>query len=310
MNISTNAKLQDYSNFGLGGIASKIITLSTSDELINVLSSLEQNKEPYKIFAGGTNVVFPDEGLTETLIHIKGGNIEINNTDLGLTADSGVLLMDVVKKALRLGWVGMENLSGIPGTIGGAVYGNAGAYGTELKDLVDEVEIFDQGKRKWLSNTDCQFGYRTSVFKNHLRSDLKLIILKVKLKLAGRGDANELKNKSQEIIQIREQKYSPELKCPGSYFKNLLVSELTTEQLQSIPKDKIMFGKIPAGYLLEEVDAKSKSVGDIKVADFHANLLYNAGNGTAKQARELAEILKQLVLGKFGIRLEEEVRYF
>jgi len=309
MNISNNAKLQDYSNFGLGGIADKIITVSTSDELVSALTSLEQDKEPYRVFSGGTNVVFPDEGLTETLVHIKAGNIEVNKTDLGLTTDSGVLLMDVVKKTLELGWMGMENLSGIPGTIGGAIYGNAGAYGTELKDLVDEVEIYDQGARKWLSNTDCQFGYRTSVFK-HYNGVVHSTILRVKLKLAGKGSISELTKKSQEIIRAREQKYLPVLKCPGSYFKNILVSELTTKQLSGIPQDKIMFGKVPAGYLLEEVDAKSKSVGDIKVADFHANLIYNAGNGTAREAKELAEILRQLVLDKFGIRLEEEVRYF
>lgn len=301
----SNVPLSNYSNFGVGGNAKTIITANSSIELAKIVSSMES----FEVFAGGTNVVFPDEGLTETLIQIKGGNIEINNTDLQLTADSGVLLMDVVNKAIELGWGGMENLSGIPGTIGGAVYGNAGAYGIELKDIVDKVEVYYEGKCFWLTNLECQFKYRFSIFKQK-GSCPRYVILRVRLKLVGKVNSKELQDKSKTIIQTREQKYPKDLKCPGSYFKNLQVDNLSEEQLRSIPKEKIMYGKIPAGFFLEEVGAKGMEVGGIKVADYHANLIYNTGNGKAREAKELAKILKQLVFDKFKIMLEEEVSYF
>lgn len=316
MDIKNNVTLAEYSNFHIGGIAKKLIKANSADNLVEVLNNLKKDKERYRIFAGGTNLVFPDEGLAETLVQVLGENIQVDNNNLLLTADAGVKLSALVDKAIELGWKGMENLSGIPGTIGGAVYGNVGAYGTELKDIVDGVEVYHledslpKGTGKWTSCADCQFGYRTSAFKSHTGPDLKLIILRVKLKLSAKLDSFELRTISRDIIQTREKKYPKGLKCPGSYFKNLQVDNLSKEQLRRIPKEKIMYGKIPAGFFLEEVGAKGMEVGGIKVADYHANLIYNTGNGKAREAKELANQLKQLVFDKFNIRLEEEVQYF
>jgi len=309
VDIKKNVLLAEYSNFHIGGVAKKLITASSADDLVSALNNLKKNNETYKIFAGGTNVVFPDEGIADTLVRMWGGDIKVDKNNLFLIADAGVKLAALVDKAIELGWIGLENLSGIPGTVGGAVYGNAGAYGTELKDVVDSVEIYDQGARKWLNNDDCQFAYRTSIFKSQ-EPGSRQVILRVKLKLASKGSSKEMESKSQDIIKTREEKYPKELMCPGSFFKNLLADKLTRKQLKNISSDKIKHGKVPAGYLLEDVGAKGKSVGDIKVAPYHANLICNEGHGTASQVKKLAEELRQLVLDKFGIRLEEEVRYF
>ena len=124
-----------------------------------------------------------------------------------------------------------------------------------------------------------------------------------------KGDKKVLAKKSREIIKVRSEKYNPNLRCPGSFFKNVLISDVSRVTLARIDKQKIRAGKIPAGYLLEAVGAKGRRVGGIYVADFHGNLLINDGHGTYRDVRLLAAKLKKLVQKKFGIELDEEVRY-
>lgn len=304
MNITflENVPLSPLSTFGIGGNAKSFISINSPEKLVVVLKWAKANKIEYKIFAGGSNIVFPDEGLNCLVIQILGGNIEVNN--YSLTVDSGALLMDFIKKAIHNGLSGLESLYGIPGTIGGAIVGNAGAYGHSISDVVEKVEIWDGGERRRLTNSDCQFSYRDSIFKKK-----PFIILRAVCKFQ-RGEAAKLQSISQDIIRLREKKYKPGLKCPGSFFKNIVVSEINPRLLNNINPESIQYGKIPAGYLLEEIGAKGMQVGGIKIADFHGNLFINTGNGTAADVKKLANILKQKVKEKFGIELEEEIRYF
>jgi len=213
-------------------------------------------------------------------------------------------LADVIGQAIRRGLRGLETLSGIPGTIGGAVVGNAGAYGHSISELVDRVEIWDGREHRILSRSECAFEYRESVFKKE-----PFVLLRAFLRFR-RGDARKLQRASREIIALREKKYRPGLRCPGSFFKNVLVKSLTPESLDRIDRRKIIDGKIPAGYLLEAVGAKGMRAGGIVIARFHGNLFINQGGGTACDVRALARELKNKVKRRFGIQLEEEVRYF
>lgn len=120
----------------------------------------------------------------------------------------------------------------------------------------------------------------------------------------------ELEAKSREIIQMREKKYKPGIRCPGSFFKNVLVKDVSKKSLALVDASKIIDGKIPAGWLLEQVGAKRMREGGVYIADFHGNLLVNDGKGTEKDVRKLARKLKEMVKAKFGIELEEEIRYF
>ena len=220
-------------------------------------------------------------------------------------APASLPLADLIQSSLHHSLAGLEALSGIPGTVGGAVAGNAGAYGQAISDKLVKVEVFNvaAGEEKWLSKNECAFAYRDSIFKQQ-----ELVILRAVFELAP-GDRQVLQTRASEIIKTRENKYQPGLKCPGRFFKNVLVKN-AGDSVLTIDTSKIIDGKIPAGYLLEEVGARGMRRGGIYVASFHGNLLINDGSGTCAEVVGLATELKKLVQEKFGIKLEEEVRYF
>lgn len=300
--VQHNIPLGTLSTFGIGGKAKIYCAVHSPDELIRVIRWAKQQKQPYKVFGGGSNTVFPDESIDYLVIQIEGGTQKLNKPRV--TVDSGVTLADLVSESLSAGMSGLEYLSGIPGSVGGAIVGNAGAYGHSISEVVEKVEAFDGEKSVWFGNADCQFSYRDSIFKHK-----PLIVLRAVCRFVG-GDSVELTETSQRIIRLREEKYKPGLKCPGSFFKNILVHDLDDEEMAVIDQTKIIAGKIPVGFLLEQVGAKGMRVGDIEVSDFHGNLIFNKGNGTAADVKELSALLKEKVRQKFGIELEEEVRYF
>ncbi|MGC9602988.1 MAG: UDP-N-acetylmuramate dehydrogenase [Minisyncoccia bacterium] len=302
-----NVKLAPLSTFGIGGWAEYFYEAETPDELIETITLAKKLKMPFRVFAGGSNVVFPDGKLKGLLIRFKGGKILVKKNTM--IADAGVGLADVIRISMGSGLSGLETLSGIPGTLGGAIVGNAGAYGHSISEIVRRVEIWDpfdtaQGKRRWLKNPECRFAYRESALKHE-----HWFVLRAELAFK-RGNKTELKKISRDIIGVRERKYKPGLRCPGSFFKNILVKDVSKRSLGLIDKGKIVEGKIPAGYVLEEVGAKGMRLGGIRIADFHGNLLINTGKAKAKDAKKLAKLLKERVKRKFGIKLEEEVRYF
>lgn len=294
--------LAGLSTFAIGGLVKNYIPVETEPDLVKVLDFLNHKKVPFRIFSGGSNIVFPDDGLDLFLIHFKNGSYKLE--EVSILADAGVPLSKVINLAIENGLQGMENLSGIPGSIGGAVVGNAGAYGSSVSDALIKVKIWYQGKIKWLDKKDCQFSYRESIFKHQPFSILRIEIKFIK------SDPQSLKKISDEVIKIRKQKYKKGLKCPGSFFKNILVTDLPVSLLKKIDPQKIIAGKVPAGHLLDSVGARGMNVGDIIIADFHGNLFINNGTGKERDVKKLADVLKKKVYQKFGILLEEEIRYF
>ena len=297
-----NVKLAPLSTFGIGGSAEYFYEAETPEKFIEAAALARKLKIPFRIFAGGSNVVFPDEKLKGLVIRFRGGKIRVKGNTM--VADAGVDLASVIKKSIGSSLSGLETLSGIPGTLGGAVVGNAGAYGHSISEVLNRAEIFDGKKLRWLRNPECRFGYRESIFKHK-----PLLVLRAELKFK-KGNVSGLKKISKDIIKMREKKYKPGLKCPGSYFKNVLVKDVSKRALKLIKTGKIIDGKIPAGYLLEEAGARGMRRGGILVADFHGNLLMNTGRAKAKDAKKLAKMLKERVRRRFGIELTEEVRYF
>jgi UDP-N-acetylmuramate dehydrogenase len=302
LNIRKHVPLAPLSTFHIGGHAECFCSVQKPEDLIEAILYARQEHLPYKILAGGSNVVFPDTKLKGLLIQILGGKLSIEENDC--VVDAGVALSDVIKQSIKRGLKGLETLSGIPGTVGGAIVGNAGAYGHSISEVVEKVEIWDGEKRRWLRRSQCRFRYRESVFK-----EKPYLMLRAVLRLT-RGDPKALQKTSREIIRIRLKKYKPALRCPGSFFKNVLVQDVPKRSLQLVDRTKIIQGKIPTGYLLEQVGAKGMRAGGIKIASFHGNLFINQGRGTARDVRRLARILKGRVKRKFGILLEEEIRYF
>ncbi|OGG14524.1 UDP-N-acetylenolpyruvoylglucosamine reductase [Candidatus Gottesmanbacteria bacterium RIFCSPHIGHO2_01_FULL_39_10] len=300
--VQNNIALAPLSTFQIGGVVREYIQVESPEGLVEIVEWANEENKPFRVFAGGSNVVFPDEGVQDLVVQVKGGKYAGNMREL--VVDAGVDLVQVVSYSIGQGWKGLESLSGIPGTVGGAIVGNAGAYGHSISEVVEKVEVLDGDKRCFINKEECSFSYRESVFKQK-----SYLILRVVLKFE-LGNREELEKTSKEIIKKREVKYHPGIKCPGSFFKNIIASDLNEEQLRNIEKNKIVYGKIPAGYLLEEVGVKGMRVGGIEIADYHGNLFINKGNGTASQVKKLAAILKDKVREKFGIELEEEIRYF
>ncbi len=281
--------LKHYTNFKFGGPAKKIITAENETELVGALKDLKLKKEKYYILGGGTNIIANDKGYDGVVVKIAIGNLKISGKKI--ICGAGLPLGKLINAANFSGLSGLETLAGIPGTVGGAIYGNAGAYGHEISEFLKKVKIFDGKDSRWLPQKSCGFGYRESVFKKN-----PWVILSASFKLI-KGDAKKLIKKSREIIKIREKKYKPNLLCAGSIFKNVLTNPPAGG------------GKIPAGRLLESVGAKGMKIGGVYVADYHANLLVNNGRGKAADAKKLINILKRKVYRKYGIRLEEEVQY-
>ena len=300
--ILKNVKLAPLSTFCVGGRAEYFCSVRKPEELVKTIGLAKKLKLPYKIFAGGSNVVFPDGNIKGLLIRFLGGWLTRKGNTI--IADGGVSLARVVSSSVGWGLKGLETLSGIPGTLGGAIVGNAGAYGYSISETVKRVEIFDGKKRHWIKKSNCNFKYRDSVFKHKT-----ILVLRAEL-VFKKGKKKELKKISWEIIKMRKKKYRPGLKCPGSFFKNVLAADITGKSLKLIDKKKIIEGKIPAGYLLEEAGAKGMKLGGVRIAKFHGNLLINSGWAKAKEVKKMAAILKRKVHKKFGIELEEEVRYF
>lgn len=301
MVIQEQVPLAPFTTFQIGGAAHQLVTVQSTKELLAAYRYAQDAHIPWHMLAGGSNVIFPDEGMQGLIIRLAGGESRIN--EQRISAEAGVPLMQIIQIAIKQGLVGLEALSGIPGTIGGAVVGNAGAYGHSIAEVIEMVQVFDGKTTQEFSREQCRFTYRHSIFK-----EKPLIVLGATLRLHP-GNRDTLAAQSVEIIKKREAKYPPGVKTAGSFFKNLLASSLSETQMEKIDRSKIIEGKIPTGYLLDTVGARGMRVGDIQVSDAHGNLLVNTGAGTAKDVKELARQLKEKVKAHFDILLEEEVRY-
>src|SRR5262249_24964352 len=197
---------------------------------------------------------------------------------------------------------GVETLAGIPGWAGAAVYGNAGAYGHSISERVVSVRFFDGERVRVFDNAECEFAYRESIFKRHK----EWIIFSTDLALTPH-DAIALAKISEDILKIRNEKFPPTMKCAGSIFKNFLLADLPANVAAQVPGTVVREGKVPAAWFLEQVGSKGARLGDIRVADYHANPIYNDGAGTSRDLCALIADLKQRVRTRFGIEVEEEV---
>lgn len=300
--IKKNISLKNLSTFGVGDRAELYIHAQRPEEIIDAYVWAKDKNISFRVFAGGSNVVFPDKKLNGLTAQFFGGKITEEKN--GFLVDAGVSLHKVIARSIARGYKGLETLTSIPGTVGGAVYGNAGAYGHSIGESVVEIEVFDGKKRVWIKKTPHMFGYRTSFFKHK-----PFIILRIRF-VFKKGNKKALQKESLRIKKIRSEKYPMNLKCPGSFFKNVLVKDVSKKTLLRINKEKIIEGKIPSGYLLDEVGARGTRMGGVCVADYHGNLIINSGRATQKDVIMLATVLKKRVKKEFDIILEEEVKIF
>src|SRR3989344_614071 len=341
MKIVTNFPMNKITTLGIGGKAKEFVVVSTEEELIETIKNARSREIGFLVIGGGSNLLVSDEGVDKLVIKNEISGITIRNTSDGGPAEggdssevkvkSGTSLQQLVDFTISHGLSGMQKLTGIPGTVGGAVYGAAGAYGQEIIEHLVEVQAInpgiiasedrdfeylqseailkieksDRAKQPQivsLTEEQCGFGYRDSNFKRN-----GLIILEATFQLET-GNPEDLKKEADEILEKRLQKYPKGIKCPGSFFKNIVANTLPEKILKNIPPEKIMYGKIPAGSLLEEVGAKGDSIDGIEIATYHANLFINKGGGTCTSFYNLAKKYFLKVKEKYGISLEPEVQ--
>lgn len=303
LQIQENYLLQNATTLHIGGPAKKFVVVRTKEELIEAVQYAKQNQLPYQIIGGGSNLLVSDQGTDKLIIRNEITGITPPHK-LQLTVSSGTPLQTLVNFTIQNNLKGLQKLTGIPGTLGGAVFGNAGAYGQTISDHLISINVLNPEDLtiKQLTASEAEFHYRDSIFKKK-----HFIILGVTFQLE-KAKSAVLQKEADETLSKRLVKYPPGIKCPGSFFKNIVANTLSDELLNKL-QDKIIFGKLPAGALLEAVGAKGQSQKDIEIAPYHANLFINRGKGTAKDFYSLAQKYAQKVKKKFGINLEPEVQF-
>lgn len=300
--VSPDALLSRYTRFGIGGPADVYAETAEAESFVGALHVARASGLNHVVIGSGTNLIVSDEGFRGIVLRFTARRLLAAGQRV--MADAGAELQELVDFSIDRGLKGFETLAGIPGSVGAAIYGNAGAYGHSISERVRTVRFFDGDTIRVFDNQACEFAYRESVFKRHK----EWIIFSTELVLEP-ADAATLRQTAADIVKVRNQKFPVTMKCAGSIFKNFLVSGLPGEVVARIPPEVIREGKVPAAYFLEQVGAKGVTRGDIHVATYHANLIYNSGGGTARDLRALIDDLKQRVWSKFAIVLEEEVQY-
>jgi UDP-N-acetylmuramate dehydrogenase len=302
LTVSTGTLLSRYTRFGIGGPADLYAETDDAEAFIAALAAARAGGVPTAVIGDGTNLIVSDSGFRGLVLRYRADRLQAAGACV--MADAGAVLQDLVDFTIDRGLKGLETLAGIPGSVGAAVYGNAGAYGHSISERVVRVRFYDGAEIRLFTNHECQFQYRESIFKQHK----EWIIFSTELALEA-ADAAVLRRTADDIVKIRNEKFPVTMKCAGSIFKNLLYKDLPPEVAAAVPAAVVREGKVPSAYFLEQVGAKGTEYGGIRVATYHANLIYNAGGGTAAELCAVIRDLKQRVLDRFGFELEEEVQY-
>lgn len=302
VSVTEGAPLSEHTRFGIGGPAGAYVEAASEAGFCSALNIARQSGAKYVVIGAGTNLIVSDEGFDGIVLRFTANQISSDASNVH--AQAGAELQALVDFSIERHLKGLETMTGIPGSVGAAVYGNAGAYGHSIHERVSKVRFLDGASVRCFGPAECQFRYRESIFKQHK----EWIVLGVELSLTP-ADSGELRKIADDILSIRLQKYPVTMKCAGSIFKNLILSELPESVRRHVPERVVREGKAPSAYFLEQVGAKGLKNGPIHVADYHANLIYNTGGGTARQLCELIGDLKSRVRTQFGFELEEEVQY-
>lgn len=295
--------LAHHTTFKIGGKAQYFYLADSKDRLITALKAAFDLSLPFFVLGGGSNVLVSDKGFKGLIIKNYGGALKIEGENI--YAEAGVPLKEIVERAAQNSLQGMEFLFDIPGTLGGAIRGNAGAFGGEIKDILSWVEILDEkGKVRKLETKECQFNYRDSRFKHQ-----KEIILSAKLTLK-RGDKLNIYKKIAEIFKKRRSSFSNILPSAGSVFKNIFVKDLTDKVKEKFDIEKLKRDdKFPVKYLIEEIDFRERKIGEVQISWEHPNVIVNLGQGKAEEVIILIGLIKQKIRTKFNIQLQEEIEY-
>ena len=324
IDVKQDVLLAPYTVYKIGGPARFFVEAKNADEVKEVIKYAAEKQLSFFILGAGSNILVSDKGFDGMVIRMVGGGVRTEGESL--IADAGAMMARVVTEAAKAGLAGFEWGIGVPGTIGGSVRGNAGCFGNEMKDVMENVLVLQSTKHKAQStnktqnpkqktqtreliNLQCEFSYRDSVFKRHPA----WIILSATLKLA-KGDPAEIQKKIRAITQERVSKQDIGTKSCGCIFKNILWmrGDIDKEKLLAEFPELTQFKNrpnIPASFLLDASGCKGLREGSVVVSPKHANFFVNEGGATAKDVCILIQQTKEQVQKKFGIALEEEIQF-
>ena len=301
LNVRESIELAPLTTFGIGGEAGYFVDVKTEDEIREAVAWARERALPLVVLSGGSNVLVPDEGLKGLVMHIVSDNFSFSDNELA--ADAGCNLLSLIRAASEKGFGGWEKLAGIPGSIGGAVRGNAGAFGREIKDLTTRVRAYDTetGEVREFENDLCDFSYRHSFFKDHP----EWVILRVQVRLA-QVQPDESRTSTEQTIAEREKRHLQNVRAAGSYFMNPVAPAEIVALFEKEKEMKSRESRVPAGWLIEKAGMKGATVGGAIASLQHPNYIVNQGSATAHDVRELAEKIKAAVKEQFGVELREE----
>lgn len=297
--ISRDIPTSSLTTLGVGGKCDSYAEIHNLAEFERVYEVAQSAGTRIITIGEGSNLLFSDSGFAGLVI--RNCNRGRARSGVEVQLGGGENLTAVIQWLNQLGLEGMQRMYGIPGTVAGALVGNAGAYGQEIGDVVMEVDAWREGELRSLSRNALRLSYRHSFFK----ANPGWFIVKCRLRL--QKSREDLQSVSEEILARRLLKYPAGLKCPGSFFRNVMLNEIGEDARQRIPEDFVVGDKIPAGKLLEAVGARGVCRGDAQFADYHGNLIINRGHAASADILALANEYAGLVLEQFLIRLEPEI---
>lgn len=281
--VKFSEEMKNHTTFKIGGAADIFVNASGADEIRNVLNWCRETDTPCMVMGNGSNMLVGDQGIRGVVIRVGNKMADCRIDGETVYAEAGILMSALAKKILDAKLTGFEFASGIPGTLGGGIYMNAGAYGGELKDIIEEVTYIDKDNNiRTAPNSELDFGYRHSMFETG-----EYVILSCKMKLE-KGNYEEIKAQMADYTKRRNDKQPVSMPSAGSTFKR--------------PEGYF------AGKLIQDAGLMGYSVGGAQVSEKHAGFVVNTGGATARDVLDLIEHIQKTVLEKFGVRLEAEVR--
>jgi len=287
--IKFNVSLKKYNTFRIGGIAKYFFEAKTKKDLISAVKLAKELKVPFYVIGGGSKLLISDDGFDGLIIRMKNREFKVDGDEIEMGA--GLLMNQLIRIALEESLTGAEWLAGIPGTIGGAINGNAGAFVGSMQDIVISVNAFDTEKEQEivLNKEECLFGYRDSIFKKNPN----LIILSCKVSLK-KGNKEEIKKEMKKYFAHRRKIHPLQYPSAGCIFKNPRLKEGQ---------------EVPAWKAIVDCGLIGKKVGDVEISEKHSNFIINLGDGKAKEVKELIKIIKDTIKEKTGMEIEEEIQY-
>ena len=282
-NVLMNEPLANHTTMKIGGPADLFIEPSSIENLEKTMKVIKQHHLPWRAIGRGSNLLVSDEGIEGAVIKLGKGldQLEIHDTEVKVGA--GFSLVSLSVQISKLGLAGLEFASGIPGSVGGSVYMNAGAHGSDMSEVLEKVYVlFDDGTFAWLTKSEMEFSYRTSI----LQKKRPGIVLEAVFQLS-KGNREEIVAKMQNNKNYRKETQPYNLPCAGSIFRNPL--------------------PYYAGQLVQQAGLKGYSIGGAQISPMHGNFIVNTGNGKAAEVLALIQHVKDTVYHLYGIRMETEV---